>query len=52
MLNRKLIKNKIYGIILIVIGIISAMIDGDITFLILTLIFGLPLLFTRKRWIY
>lgn len=51
MFNRKLIKNKIYSAILIFIGILSIMIDGDATFLVFALFLAIPLFFAKKNWI-
>lgn len=51
MFNRKLIKNKIYSILLITIGAFPIMIDGDATFLVFALFLAIPLLFAKKNWI-
>lgn len=49
----KAIRNKIYGIGLILIGVLSAILmEGDITALIILSLIGIPLLFARENWIY
>ena len=50
-LNKRLLKNKIWGSIIILVGVASVFIEQDATFLILSLVFGLPLLFARENWI-
>ena len=45
-------KNKLYSIILIMLGIIVTKIDGDATFLVLMLMLGIPLFFTAERVVY
>ena len=53
MFDRKLIKNKIYGIVLIMLGIASMWAcDGDVSFLVFALMFGIGLIFTKENWIY
>lgn len=46
------IKNKLYAIILIMLGVITVKIDGDATFLVLALMGGIPLFFARDRVVY
>lgn len=49
---RKTYKNKLIAMILLAVGIISTSIsDGDVTFLVFTMMIGLPLFFTRKNYI-
>jgi uncharacterized membrane protein YiaA len=43
--------NKICALALIGLGLISASISNDATFLIFTLLFGIPLFFSRRNWI-
>ena len=45
-------KNKLYATILIGLGIIGTKIDGDATFLILMLFFGIPLFFATENVVY
>lgn len=47
---RRTAKNKIFAIALIIIGLLSSKIDNDSTFLVLTIIVGLPLFFARYNW--
>lgn len=46
---RRTLWNKMMAIFLVGIGIISTLVsDGDCTFLLFTLVFGVPLVFVRK----
>lgn len=47
--NKNLIKNKLYSILLMLIGYCSIYIIGDCTAFIFTLIIGLPLFFANKN---
>ena len=51
MLRKDLIKNKIYGIIFIVLGAMTILIEWDATFFIFTLILGVLLFVTRENCI-
>ena len=51
MLRRDLIKNKIYGIIFIVLGALTIPIEWDATFFLFTLIPGIALIFARENHI-
>lgn len=51
MFRRKLIKNKLYSVVLILIGIIPILIEGDATALVFFLMIGLPLFFAKENWI-
>lgn len=48
----KTLANKITALILIAIGIVSCKVDiyHDATFLIFSLLFGVPLFFAKKNW--
>lgn len=51
-MNRKLIKNKIFAVILVLLGAFTMLInDWDGTFFLFTLIFGVYLFFFEKNWI-
>jgi len=50
MFNKKLIKNKVVAVMLIILGF-SSLINGDGTFLLFTLIIGGPLFITKENWI-
>ena len=52
MWKRKLIKNKIYAVVLIIIGALSVPIEWDATFFLFTLIIGVPMFFAKENWIY
>lgn len=45
-------KNKILAMLLLGAGVGSTMIEGDGTFLIFALAFGIPLFFTKENWMY
>jgi hypothetical protein len=51
MLRRDLIKNKIYGIIFIVLGALTIQIEWDATFFLFTLMLGILLFVSRKNCI-
>ena len=51
MWQRSLIKNKLYAIIFILIGVVPILIDRDGTFFIFALTIGLPLFFSKENWI-
>ena len=51
LLDRRLLKNKFWAIIIILTGVVSAAFNRDATFLIFTLLFGIPLLFAKENWI-
>ena len=52
MWSRKLIKNKIYAILIVLIGALSVPIEWDATFFLFSLIMGVPLFFAKTNWIY
>lgn len=51
MLRRDLIKNKIYGIIFIVLGALTIPIDWDATFFLFTLMLGILLFVSGENCI-
>lgn len=51
MWRRELLRNKLYSLVLILIGVVPILIDQDGTFFIFTLILGLSLFFSKKNWI-
>lgn len=51
MFRHELIKNKLYSIGLILIGIVPVLIEGDATALIFFLMIGIPLFFAKENWI-
>lgn len=51
MFTKETIKNKLYSILIISVGILSTFIDGDYTFFGFSLFLGLPLFFTKTNWI-
>ena len=51
MWKRELLKNKLYALVLILIGLVPILIERDVTFFIFALMIGLPLFFAKKNWI-
>lgn len=51
MRKRELLKNKLYSLILIAIGVLPILLDRDGTFLIFALMLGIPLFFAKENWI-
>ena len=51
MVRRDLIKNKIYGIIFIILGALTVPIEWDATFFLFTLILGILLSISRENCI-
>ncbi len=51
MVRRDLIKNKIYGIIFIILGALTVPIEWDATFFLFTLILGILLFISRENCI-
>lgn len=51
-MKSKVLKNKLYAILLTIIGLISAIVDEDATFLVLVLCIAIPLFFAKDCWIY
>ncbi len=51
MWKQELLKNKIYSLLLILIGVVSILIDRDGTFFIFALMIGLPMFFSKENWI-
>ena len=47
--NRKLLKNKLYSILLMLVGYVSIKIVGDGTAFIFTLFIGLPVFFANEN---
>ncbi len=51
MFGRKLIKNKIYALVLIGIGVLSFLPENDATAFAFTCLIGVPLFFAKENWI-
>lgn len=51
MWKRELIKNKLYSVVLMVLGGLSVPIEYDATAFIFTLMVGIPLFFSKENWI-
>lgn len=52
MFRKDLIKNKIYGIIFIVLGALTVPIEWDATFFLFMLMLGISLFVARENWVY
>ena len=52
MFTRETLKNKIFALAIIILGVITILISGDATFFIFALIPGLYLFFSKENWIY
>lgn len=44
-------KNKIYALLLVILGDVSVLLLKDITFLIIMLIIAIPIFFSKENWI-
>lgn len=51
MFKRNLIRNKLYGLALIGIGMLSVLISKDATFFLIALILGGYLIISKENWI-
>ncbi len=51
MWKKELLKNKLYALVLILIGLVPILIERDGTFFIFALIFGILLFFAKDNWI-
>lgn len=49
LIEHELFRNKLYGSLLILIGLVTLKLTGDITVLIVTLLFGLPVIFAKEN---
>lgn len=47
--EHELFKNKLYGTLMILVGLIGTKISGDLTILIVALLFGLPVIFAKEN---
>lgn len=47
--EHELFKNKLYGSLIILVGLIGTKVSGDLTILIVTLLFGLPVIFAKEN---
>lgn len=51
-MNRKLIKNKIFAVLMILFGAFTIpLCDWDVTFFLFTVMFGGCLFFSKENWI-
>lgn len=50
MKQRRLIKNKIFAVILMVIGALSVPVEWDATFFLFTVLIGTVLFFADENW--
>lgn len=47
--EHELFKNKLYGSLMILVGFIGMKLTGDLTILIITALFGLPVIFAKEN---
>lgn len=47
--KKETLKNKIFGLLFIILGVLSTLIDGDATFLVFALIIGIGLFFEKEN---
>ena len=52
MFTRKLLKNKVYAVLITIVGLVSIAVDNDITFCVFALIFAMPLFFAKENWMH
>lgn len=52
MVRRDLIKNKVVGLISIVLGALTVPIEYDATFFLFMLMLGISLFVVRENWVY
>lgn len=51
-MKRELLKNKIYAVILILLGILTTfLLEGDATFLLLAVLMGAVIFVSKESWI-
>lgn len=43
-------KNRIIAIVILILGLLTPFIDGDVTVALVSLLVGLPLFFSKKKW--
>lgn len=51
MWKRKLLKNKLFSVALITVGVLSVLIEYDATIFVFTLMMGIPLFFAKENCI-
>lgn len=49
---RRTLLNKIFAIAMVLVGLWSTTIDGNITVAVFAILFAIPLFFSRRNWIY
>lgn len=49
--KHKLIKNKLFAIIFVAVGILAVKLINDGTFFVFALMFGIPLFFSKENWV-
>ena len=47
-----MIKNKIYAMVLLLIGVVATALTKEGTFLAFVSFFAVPMFFSKKQWIY
>lgn len=49
--KHKLIKNKLFAIIFVAAGILAILLINDGTFLVFSLMFSIPMFFSKENWV-
>lgn len=52
MKDAKTLKNKLFAIVLVIVGLVPTIIDHDATALIFLSCIALPLFFAKENWLY
>lgn len=52
MMRKDLIKNKVFGLISILLGALTIPIEWDATFFLFMLMLGISLFVARENWVY
>lgn len=51
MFRKELMKNKLYAVLFVMIGVVSMLMSLDATFFIFTLVVGVLLFFSKENWV-
>lgn len=51
MWRRELLKNKIFGVLFVVLGVLSIPIEWDLTVFTVTLLMGTAMFFSKENWV-
>lgn len=51
MTKHKTLKNKVCALLLLMVGVVPILIEGDASFLVFAACLGIPLFFAKRNWI-